>query len=205
MNGDVRFSQRGDIDLGDELALGHPFQTILEEMENLSLYSSLLITLLIMVGLFFFIRASVKDRTEREEYTSALAADALTEKVKEYLEKRTYTLTEEDGEIQVYQGVMQPSKFLAVFLSFAAFLGLVCVGLVFGVFFPQVYILWLILPLLCPVAGLFYWKKARKTETVRFRIVADEQGKTKLKVEAHRDELATLNQTLQGVLAPQES
>jgi Cofactor assembly of complex C subunit B len=59
--------------------------------------------------------------------------------------------------------------------------------------------------LLCPVAGLFYWKKARKTETVRFRIVADEQGKTKLKVEAHRDELATLNQTLQGVLAPQES
>jgi hypothetical protein len=172
-------------------------------MENLSLYSSLLLTLLIMVGLFFFIRASVKDRTEREEFTSSLAAEALAEKVKEYLEKRTYSLAEtENAEVQVYQGVMQPSKFMAVFLSFAALLGLVCLGLVFGVFFPQAYILWYALPLLCPVAGLFYWKKARKTETVRFKIMPTEHGQTKLKVEAHRDELATMNQALQGVLVP---
>ncbi|MGA7955385.1 MAG: cofactor assembly of complex C subunit B [Gloeobacterales cyanobacterium] len=175
-------------------------------MENLSLYSSLLLTLLIMVGLFFFIRASVKDRTEREEFTSSLAAEALAEKVKEYLERRTYTSTETgDAEVQVYQGVMQPSKFLAVFLSFAAFLGLVCLGLVFGVFFPQAYLLWYGLPLLCPVAGLFYWKNARKTETVRFKIMSTEHGQTKLKVEAHRDELATMNQALQSVLVSQES
>jgi ABC-type transport system involved in cytochrome bd biosynthesis fused ATPase/permease subunit len=181
-------------------------------MESLSLYSSLLLTLLIMVGLFFFIRASVKDRTEREEFTSSLAAEALAEKVKEYLEKRTYanvperSATETEGPaIQVYQGVMQPSKFLAVFLSFAAFLGFVCLGLVFGVFFPQASVLWSALPLLSPVAGLFYWKKARKTETVRFKIVATEHGKTKLKVEAHRDELASMNQALQSVLVPQES
>lgn len=181
-------------------------------METLSLYSSLLLTLLIMVGLFFFIRASVKDRTEREEFTSSLAAEALAEKVKEYLEKRTYANVPErsatetgDPAIQVYQGVMQPSKFLAVFLSFAAFLGFVCLGLVFGVFFPQASILWSALPLLCPVAGLFYWKKARKTETVRFKIVAAEHGQTKLKVEAHRDELASMNQALQNVLVAQES
>jgi ABC-type transport system involved in cytochrome bd biosynthesis fused ATPase/permease subunit len=184
----------------------HHFQTILENMENLSLYSSLFLTLLIVVGLFFFIRASVKDRTEREEFTSSLAAEALAEKVKEYLEKRTYSLAATgDAEVQVYEGVMQPSKFLAVFLSFAAFLGLVCLSLVFGVFFPQAYILWYALPFFCPVAGLFYWKKARKTETVRFKIMPTEQGQTKLKVEAHRDELATMNQALQSVLVPQES
>jgi Cofactor assembly of complex C subunit B len=186
-------------------------------METLSLYSSLFLTLLIMVGLFFFIRASVKDRTEREEFTSSLAAETLEEKVKEYLEKRTYTnvlfgkedsaasTATEDPAIQVYQGVMQPSKFLAVFLSFAAFLGLVCLGLVFGVFFPQASFFWSALPLLCPIAGLFYWKKARKTETVRFKIVDTEHGQTKLKVEAHRDELAAMNQALQSVLVTQES
>lgn len=192
-------------------------------METLSLYSSLFLTLLIMVGLFFFIRASVKDRTEREEFTSSLGAEALTEKVKEYLEKRTYanarsaslsgqvqdhssgSADTEDPSIQVYQGVMQPSKFLAVFLSFAAFLGFVCLGLVFGVFFPQAALLWSALPLLCPIAGLFYWKKARKTETVRFKIVGTEHGLTKLKVEAHRDELAAMNQALQSVLVTQES
>jgi ABC-type transport system involved in cytochrome bd biosynthesis fused ATPase/permease subunit len=183
-------------------------------METLSLYSSLLLTLLIMVGLFFFIRASVKDRTEREEFTSSLAAEALAEKVKEYLEKRTYanvvdhsaaSTETEDAAIQVYQGVMQPSKFLAVFLSFAAFLGFVCLGLVFGVFFPQAAVLWSALPFLCPVAGIFYWKKARKTEMVRFKIVDTEHGRTKLKVEAHRDELAAMNQALQSVLVTQES
>lgn len=167
------------------------------------LSSTFLLTILLSVGLFFFIKASVKDRTEVVQLISGRSQESLLAQLQQYFTQRAYRVAAVDaGQNQViFQGFVRPSWFLAIFLSLLAAVGLVCLSLVLSLLFPKAATLFLGLALLSPLAGVFYWQKAGRTEQVSLKF-EDARGEGKdliqsqITVTAHRDELAALQQAL---------
>lgn len=172
-------------------------------MTQTILSSTLLLTLLLAVGLFFFIRASVKDRTQQVRLIAEQPEESLLGQLQQYFAKRAYQVTAVDAtQNQVtFQGFVRPSLFLAVFLTLLAGCGILCLVLVLSQLFPQIGRLFLALILLAPVSGLFYWQKAGRPEQVSLRVetLASEgvARQSIITVTAHRDELAELQQALQ--------
>ncbi len=155
-----------------------------------------------MVGLLFFIRASVKDRTEQIKLVASESEEVLFERLQKYFEGRAYRITETDAaKNQVtLEGFVKPSLFLAIFLTALAAAGLFCSALVLALLYPDAgNLVWLLL-LLAPAAGIFYWRKAGRLERVLLEAIetsTSEQNYQKfLTVTAHRDELIQLRQAL---------
>jgi hypothetical protein len=152
-----------------------------------------------MVGLFFFIRASVKDRTEQIQLIASEPEEVLIKKLKQYFTERAYQVVAVDPKKNqvTFQGFVQPSWFLAIFLSFLAGVGLFCLALVLALLYPAGgNLVWLAI-LLAPVAGIFYWQKAGRLEQVLLSIETIKQKQTNknvLTITAHRDELIQLRQ-----------
>lgn len=172
-------------------------------MSTTILSSTFLLTILLSVGLFFFIKASVKDRTERVKLISSQPQDSLFAQLQQYFTQRAYRVAAVDAaQNQVtFQGFVQPSWFLAIFLTLLAACGILCLALVLSFLFPQLAPLFLGLELLSPLAGFFYWRKAGRQEQVslKFEDVGDEgmqQTPSLITVTAHRDELAALQKAL---------
>ena len=172
-------------------------------MDTAIVPSTLLLTLLLSVGLFFFIRASTKDRITKAQLVSEQEEDALMPQVKEYFRSRSYQVAAIDREKNqvIFEGFVQPSWFLAVFLTLLAFGGMACLALVLSLLFPNLGIWSLGLVILSPLSGLFYWKKSGRFEKVSFQIDSanqDELGSPcKITIIAHRDELMELQKALQ--------
>lgn len=162
------------------------------------LSSTLLLTLLLMVGLFFFIRASVKERIEQITLIASDPPDRLRTQLQQYFEQRSYQLDQIDEQTEqiTYQGLVRPSWFLAVFLSLLAGLGFLCIGLVLSYLMDAETSWFSFLVLFAPIAGYFYWKKAKRVEKVIFKVepaASDTKtGPNWVKVRGHRDELAQL-------------
>lgn len=178
-----------------------PFQFI-SFMNPPILSSTLLLTLLLMVGLFFFIRASAKDRTQQVKLIVDEPEASLLSKLQQYFEQRAYQVAAiEAAQNQItFQGFVRPSWFLATFLTFLAACGLLCLALVLSLLYPSLGNIFLALTMLAPAAGIFYWKKAGRIEQASLKVeaLADEgkAGQSIIIVTAHRDELLQLQQTL---------
>jgi Flp pilus assembly protein TadB len=177
-------------------------------VNNTSILSStFLLTLLLMVGLFFFIRASVKERTEQIELIAEESEESLLERLQAYFSQRAYQVSAVDAQKSqiVFQGIVRPSWFLAIFLSVLAALGLLCLALVFSFLYPSGTIFFLALTLFAPAAGVFYWRGAKRLEKVFLKVEslsnAAGEPKTLAIVTAHRDELTQLQQALPWKLA----
>lgn len=172
-------------------------------MSTTILSSTFLLTLLLAVGLFFFIRASVKDRTEQVRLIAQQPEASLFSQLQQYFQTRAYRVTALDAEKNqvTFQGFVRPSWFLAIFLTLLALCGILCLVLVLSQLFPQAGGIFLVLLLLAPAAGIFYWQKAARPEIVSLKVeaVVGEGNDTQsiLTVTAHRDELASLQQALQ--------
>jgi hypothetical protein len=170
-------------------------------MDTAILPSTLLLTLLLSVGLFFFIRASTKDRTETAQLVSSLDEASLLPQLKEYFRMRSYRVAAVDPvENQVtFEGLVKPSWFLTIFLTLLAAAGILCLSLVLSLLFPHLSTLFLGMVLLSPLSGIFYWKKAERHELVLLK-VEETQSKqhpsSKITVIAHRDELIELRRAL---------
>jgi hypothetical protein len=166
------------------------------------LVSTFFLTFLMAIGLFFFIRASVKERIEETKFASAQPQADLLE-VEQYFVQRAYLLVSSDAASDqlTFEGFVRPSLFLAIFLSFLAAVGILCLVLVLSILLPQFSNLLLGLVLLSPGAGIFYWRSAARPEQVLLKIESEKQAsgtdQTFMKVVAHRDELAELKRTLQ--------
>ncbi|AFZ11206.1 hypothetical protein Cri9333_0208 [Crinalium epipsammum PCC 9333] len=166
--------------------------------------STFLLTLLLAVGLFFFIKASVKDRIQQVKLISEQPEDSLLTQLKQYFDQRAYQVTAIDAATNqvTFQGFVRPSWFLAIFLSVLAACGILCLSLVLSFLYPSLTNAFLALVLLAPVAGIFYWQKAGRPEQVFLKVETissvEVQPETKslITVTAHRDELAALQQTL---------
>ena len=172
--------------------------------------STLILTSLMVIGLVFFIRASTKDRIEVVQLGSVQQSESLQQAIMKYFYARAYHLTAESTQPDdspgptiingtTLTGIVSPSIFMAVFLSALAAVGFTCLSLVVATLFPS-WGGWLLgLVAASPLAGVFYWRKSSRPETVVFKVEplnveqdGDEALRSKLTVKGHRDELADL-------------
>jgi Cofactor assembly of complex C subunit B len=169
-------------------------------MQNPVLASTAFLTVLLAIGLFFFIRASAKDRTEVAKLLAEQQGEPFLERLQQYFVDRAYRLIAVDAEANcvVYEGTLRPSLFLAIFLSGLAAVGILCLTLVIAMLFPASKPLVLLLVLLAPLAGVFYWKKAGRAEQVALQVefLEGSAPQSVLTVTAHRDEVIALRQSL---------
>ncbi|MFS8859570.1 cofactor assembly of complex C subunit B [Synechococcus sp. H60.1] len=160
--------------------------------------STLLLTVLLAIGLFFFLRASGKDRLEARLYSSSRSLEEMGSLLCEHLEGRAYRLQSADAEgIATFVGQAQPSVGLAVFLTGLAGAGLACLALVLQVLEPG----WGVWPwtllLVSPWAGWYYWRRNHRPQQLRLRLQeADPPLGSLLWVEGQREELEVLATTL---------
>ena len=160
--------------------------------------STLLLTVLLAIGLVFFLRAASKDRTTIVDVSSPKPPLEVLETLTQWLENRGWSRIGGDAERQVlrFRGQVAASRPLAVLLSVLAAIGGACFGLVLQQLNPQWHGWPLLLIGLGPVAGLVYDKRAARTEDLELRLLEDvENTLTKgsfLRLRAHRDELIAI-------------
>ncbi len=164
--------------------------------------STLLLTLLLMIGLFFFIRGSIKDRTEVITLLSLEHEDKILGNLRQYFAQRGYQVVDLNSyENKVtLEGYVRPSLFMAIFLSLLAGCGLFCLTLVLSFLFPEQETSFVWLTLLAPLVGVFYWNKAGRIEQVYLKLDSklndQQQPENIIKIMAHRDELIELEKSL---------
>lgn len=172
-------------------------------MTDTVIYSTLLLTLLMIVGLVFFIRASIKDRIETLMLTRPVDPLSLLQDLTAYFESRAYTVIAAEAEPQriTLRGRVRPSFFLAGFLTLLAAVGALCFALVLANLWPAYGAIFLGLLALSPGAGWFYWRGAERDEEIRLEVRLDaatnglsDAALARVAVTAHRDELIALSQ-----------
>lgn len=172
-------------------------------MTDTATYSTLFLTLLMLIGLFFFIRASTKDRTETVTLNRPQDSATAFQELIQYFEGRAYTIeTQAHETTQVnLTGTVRPSLFLAVFLTVLAAIGLTCLAVVLTILLPSLGITGFGLTILAPAAGLYYWQQARREERVTLKVNPADSWAANVQsqaiITAHRDELIALRQALQ--------
>jgi peptidoglycan/LPS O-acetylase OafA/YrhL len=169
-----------------------------------TLASTLLLTLLMAVGLVFFLRAASKDRTTVVEVHSPRPALEVLEGLSGWLSERGWRTETGDPAINLlrFRGEVGASTPLALLLSLLGSVGAACLGLVILQVLPQLGWWPLLLALLGPAAGLISRRRAERAETFELRLIeADSNQGSTLQLRAHRDELiaieAELGPTLQ--------
>lgn len=169
-------------------------------MNSTILSSTFLLTLLLSVGLLFFIRASTKDRIQAIKLVSEQPLASLMTQLRQYLQERSYQVAKVDEENNsvTFEGFVKPSVFLAIFLTMLAAVGTLCLALVCSFLFPNSSLAFLVV-LLSPAAGVFYWKKSARNEQVSLKLEntsSESQQQSQVTVIGHRDEIAELVRSL---------
>ena len=170
-----------------------------------SLNSTLLLTILLLIGLFFFLRASSKDRTTTVEVTSPKKPVEVLNLLCNWLKLRGWKQigADTDKKILSFKGQVISSKLLALFLSVLGGLGSCSLGLVIVQLYPSLHWWPILLGFIGgPLSGLVYFKKSSREETFEFRLVDSEKYPkiTLLRLRAHRDELIALETELKDSL-----
>ncbi len=162
--------------------------------------STLLLTLLMTVGLLFFVRASVKERLETQAWQVNQSELDCAAAVEAHFLSRAYQVVGVDPQENrvTLRGFVAPSRFMAVFLSLLAGCGCLCLALMLTTLWPPLGPFTPLLVLGAPLAGWFYWQRAGRYEEVLVRFEAPHQDQCRLVVTGHRDELAVLGATLGG-------
>jgi hypothetical protein len=157
--------------------------------------STLLLTLLLAVGLVFFLRAASKDRTTTVEVRSSRPPLEVLPALSTWLEQRGWQAEASVPERRSlrYRGQVRSSPVLAALLSLLGSVGAGCLGLVVRQLLPSLGWWPLLLALLGPLAGLLYRRRAERDETVELRLISHDQATgSALRLRAHRDELIAL-------------
>ena len=157
--------------------------------------STLLLTVLLAIGLMFFLRAASKDRTTVVDIHSPRPPLEVLEGLTLWLQARGWTRQGGDADRQVlrFRGQVSASRALAVLLSLLAAVGGGSFGLVLRQLSPQLHWWPLLLVSLGPVAGWFYTKRASRIEELELQLLdVDGFGGSALRLRAHRDELIAI-------------
>jgi Flp pilus assembly protein TadB len=171
-------------------------------VNTIILSSTFFLTLLMIVGLFFFIRASTKERSQEVKLLSAQPEELLLTQLQQYFDRRAYRPIAADEQTQkiVFEGFVRPSWFLTIFLTLLAACGFFCLAIVLSVLFPQIGMWFVGLVLISPAAGIFYWQTAGRVERVSLKVetVLDRANSSQnlITVTGHRDELEFLQESL---------
>tara|TARA_Y100001968_G_scaffold309886_1_gene330260 strand:- start:45946 stop:46503 length:558 start_codon:yes stop_codon:yes gene_type:complete len=166
--------------------------------------SVLLLTVLLCIGLVFFLRAASKDRTTVVDIFSPLPPLEVLNGITSWLEARGWKSDGGDAERSVlrFNGNVASSTFLVVFLSILGGLGSSCLGLVLIQLFPVLGWWPLLLTILgAPLAGFVYRKRSARIESLELKLMIDEDiSGTILRLRAHRDELIAMELDLGQIL-----
>ncbi len=157
--------------------------------------STLLLTVLLGIGLVFFLRAASKDRTTIVEVHSPRPPVEVLEGLDAWLKERGWSQQGGNAErcVLEYSGQVDSSIPLAVLLSLLGTVGAGSLGLVVRQVNPALNWWPLLLAMLGPLAGWIYTRRSRRTEEIQIRLIepAPRDGST-LRLRAHRDELIAL-------------
>ncbi len=170
-----------------------------------SLNSTLLLTILLAIGLFFFLRASSKDRTTVVEITSSKKPLEVLDVMYEWLNIRGWKQSggDFDQRILIFKGQVVSSKLMAIFLSLLGGFGSCALGLVIIQIFPTLGWWPILLGLIGgPLSGIIYFKKSAREEKFELRLINSEDNEkmTSMRLRAHRDELISLENDLSDKL-----
>ena len=158
--------------------------------------STLLLTVLLAIGLVFFLRAASKDRTTIVEVFSPLPPIDVLDGISSWLEARGWERNGGDADEQIlsFKGNVAASKPLAIFLSMLGGLGSSCLGLVIRQLYPSLNWWPLLLATIGgPIAGIIYTSRANRMESLELRLIkCIQQEGSSLRIRAHRDELIAM-------------
>ena len=171
---------------------------------NFYLGSTLLLTIVLSIGLIFFLKASSKDRTTIIDVSSSKKNIEVLNEVCNWLKSRGWQQIKVNSEkkILTFKGQVVSSKSLAIFLSILGGLGSCSLGLVIVQIYP--FLNWW--PILLgivggPISGLVYFKKSQREEIFEFKLINENEIKfTQLRISAHRDELIAFENDLKDKL-----
>ena len=165
-----------------------------------SLNSTLLLTILLAIGLFFFLRASSKDRTTVVEISSSQKPIKVLNDLYEWLNLRGWKQIggDFDQRILIFKGQVVSSKFLAIFLGILGGFGSCALGLVIIQIYPALGWWPILLGFIGgPLSGMVYFKKSAREEKFELRLInKDDDVMTLMRLRAHRDELISLENEL---------
>ena len=172
---------------------------------NYSLNSTLLLTILLAIGLFFFLRASSKDRTTVIEITSSQRPLEVLNVMYEWLHLRGWKQIggDFDQRILIFQGQVVSSKLLAIFLGILGGFGSCALGLVIIQIYPVLGWWPILLGLIGgPASGIVYLRKSAREEKFELRLISKDENEkmTLMRLRAHRDELISLENELSDKL-----
>ena len=170
-----------------------------------SLNSTLLLTILLAIGLFFFLRASSKDRTTVIEITSLRQPIEVLNVMYEWLNLRGWKQIggDFDQRILIFQGQVVSSKLLAIFLGILGGFGSCALGLVIIQIYPILGWWPIFLGLIGgPASGIVYLRKSAREEKFELRLISKDENEkiTFIRLRAHRDELISLENELSDKL-----
>ena len=165
-----------------------------------SLNSTLLLTILLAIGLFFFLRASSKDRTTVVEISSSQEPVKVLNDLYEWLNLRGWKQIggDFDQRILIFKGQVVSSKFLAIFLGILGGFGSCALGLVIIQIYPALGWWPILLGFIGgPLSGMVYFKRSAREEKFELRLINnDDDVMTSMRLRAHRDELISLENEL---------
>tara|TARA_B100001250_G_scaffold389354_1_gene388379 strand:- start:673 stop:1230 length:558 start_codon:yes stop_codon:yes gene_type:complete len=158
--------------------------------------STLFLTILLAIGLVFFLRAASKDRTTVVDVQSPLPPLEVLNGVSFWLEERGWKRNggNIEGKLLLFNGSVASSPFLAIFLSCLGGLGSACLGLVLIQLYPALNWWPLLLAAIgAPLAGMIYRIKSKREESLELKLLSSELSKSSiLRIKAHRDELIAI-------------
>tara|TARA_Y100001968_G_scaffold331300_1_gene385542 strand:+ start:652 stop:1239 length:588 start_codon:yes stop_codon:yes gene_type:complete len=166
--------------------------------------SVLLLTILLVIGLVFFLRAASKDRTTVVDVYSPLPPIEVLNGIINWLDERGWQRNGGDAQASLlrFNGSVSSSPLLIVFLSILGGLGASCLGLVIAQLFPSFGWWPLMLALVgAPLAGFIYHVRSSRVESLELKLLnSDEKSGSLLRVRAHRDELIAMELALSETL-----
>ena len=166
--------------------------------------STLFLTILLAIGLGFFLRAASKDRTTVVDIQSPLPALEVLKGISFWLEERGWKKNGGNAEekLLIFNGNVASSTFLVIFLSCLGGLGSACLGLVLIQLYPSLNWWPLLLAAIgAPLAGIVYRKKSKREESLEVKLLSSDQSNISiLRIRAHRDELIAIQLELSATL-----
>ena len=171
--------------------------------------STLLLTILLAIGLVFFLRASSKDRTTAMVISSYRPSLELLQDMDHWLAERGWQVvrTHPEQRHMVYEGHVAASVPLALLLTALGCCGGVALGLVISQVVPESHPWPLALGLAGLAAAPVYLRRAQRREQLAIRLLTPDQVvPSRLVMRVHRDELlaaeAALGKALQLQFTP---
>lgn len=166
-----------------------------------SYYTSLGLFVISVPGLWSLIKRSVKSKIVKKTFI----VEEGEEKMKEAKQvageilsffTRTNFAVKDRGETITFEGVMVPSRGQAALLTFCTCISLGSVALVLTITVPDVGDKWYWLTILSPLAGIYYWKRASRTEQIKVKMVVEDEKVSEIIVQGDDQQIEQMRKEL---------